>query len=70
MLAVEQAASSIRPGTMNRRAQLYSFFELWRHYRNCRRNERNTLNALRFETDAEANLLGSQWADQPPASAS
>jgi len=36
---------------------LYSFQQLWRHYRTCRRNKRNTLNALRFEIDAEAKLL-------------
>jgi RNA-directed DNA polymerase len=35
----------------------YSFSELFRAYRICRRNKRNTLNALRFEIDAEANLL-------------
>ena len=34
------------------------FFEnLHQHYRTCRRNKRNTLNALRFEMDAAANLL-------------
>jgi len=42
---------------MDRRDQLYSFAELHRHYRTCRRNKRATLNALRFEVDAEANLL-------------
>jgi len=41
-------------------AQLYSFAELHRHYRTCRRNKRNTLNALRFEIDAEAQLLDLQ----------
>ena len=35
----------------------YSFGALWRHYRQCRRNKRNTINALAFEADAEANLL-------------
>ena len=38
-------------------SDLYSFSELHRHYRNCRRNKRNTMNALAFEIDAEANLL-------------
>ena len=39
---------------------LYSFRALWRHYRNCRRNKRNTFNALAFEVDAEARLLALQ----------
>jgi hypothetical protein len=33
---------------------------LWRQYRACRRNKRNTLNALRFELNAEENLLALQ----------
>lgn len=33
---------------------------MWRHYRNCRRNKRNTFNALVFEVDAEAQLLALQ----------
>ena len=36
---------------------LFTFQSLWRHYRRCRRNKRNTLNALAFEVDAESNLL-------------
>ena len=39
---------------------LYSFRALWRHYRQCRRNKRNTVNALAFEVNAEANLLALQ----------
>jgi len=39
---------------------LYSFRELWRQYRSCRRNKRNTANALAFEVNAEANLLALQ----------
>ncbi len=35
----------------------YSFANLWRQYRACRRDKRGTLNALAFEVDAEANLL-------------
>ncbi len=35
----------------------YSFENLHRAYRTCRRNKRNTANALAFEIDAEANLL-------------
>ncbi len=42
------------------RADLYSFEDLWRQYRACRRNKRNTLNQLRFEIDAERNLLDLQ----------
>jgi RNA-directed DNA polymerase len=37
--------------------ELYSFRALWRQYRSCRRNKRNSFNALAFEVDAEANLL-------------
>jgi len=40
----------------------YAFRALWRQYRRCRRNKRNTLNALAFEVDAEANLLALQRA--------
>jgi RNA-directed DNA polymerase len=36
---------------------LYSFTNLWRAYRDCRRNKGNTGNALAFEIDAEAKLL-------------
>ena len=39
---------------------LSSFRALWRQYRACRRNKRNTLNALAFEIDAEAKLLALQ----------
>jgi hypothetical protein len=39
---------------------LYSFEQLWRHYRQCRHNKRNTFNALAFEANAEANLLALQ----------
>ena len=39
---------------------LYAFPALWRHYRQCRRNKRNTRNALAFEINAEANLLALQ----------
>ena len=41
-------------------SDLYSFANLWRQYRACRRNKRNTLNALAFEIDAEAKLLDLQ----------
>jgi retron-type reverse transcriptase len=36
---------------------LYSFENLWQAYRACRRNKRNTRNALHFEVDAEASLI-------------
>jgi hypothetical protein len=39
---------------------IYSFSALWRRYRACRRNKRNTVNQLRFEIDLEANLLNLQ----------
>jgi hypothetical protein len=39
---------------------LYSFENLWRQYRACRRNKRGTLNQMRFEIDAEAQLLDLQ----------
>jgi len=35
----------------------YAFEELWRRYRHCRRNKRNTRNALAFEIEGEAKLL-------------
>lgn len=35
----------------------FAFENLWRQYRICRRNKRNTLNQLRFELDAESQLL-------------
>ncbi len=38
----------------------YAFEALWRQYRACRRNKRATVNALRFELNAEANLLALQ----------
>lgn len=36
---------------------LFSFENIHRHYINCRRNKRNTHNALRFEVQQELNLL-------------
>lgn len=42
---------------MTNRCDLYSFENLWRQYRICRRNKRNTINQLRFEVNAEAQLL-------------
>ena len=39
---------------------VFSFAALWRCYRRCRRNKRNTANALAFELDAEAKLLALQ----------
>lgn len=35
---------------------LFAFETLWRHYRICRRNKRNTINQLRFEVDASRAL--------------
>jgi hypothetical protein len=39
---------------------LYSFENIQRQYRICRSNKRNTLNALAFEVNAEANVLALQ----------
>jgi hypothetical protein len=39
---------------------IFAFAALWRRYRQCRRNKRNTINALAFEVNAEANLLALQ----------
>jgi RNA-directed DNA polymerase len=36
---------------------LFSFENIYRQYINCRRNKRNTINALRFEVDQERELL-------------
>jgi len=36
---------------------LFSYENLYRHYLGCRRNKRNTMNALRFEAQQELNLL-------------
>ena len=43
---------------------LFSFENLHRQYLNCRRNKRNTQNALRFEIEQEKNLLDLQAALQ------
>ncbi len=43
---------------------LFSFENLYRQYLACRRNKRNTLNALRFEARHEQNLLDLQDALQ------
>ena len=53
--AAGESSSVLRPFASY--ANLYSFERLWRAYRECRRNKRNTLNALAFEIDAEAGLL-------------
>lgn len=39
---------------------VFFFAALWQQYRRCRRNKRNSANALAFELDAEANLLALQ----------
>lgn len=46
-----------RPAAVILDIEHYAFENLWRQYRACRRNKRNTINQLRFEIDAEANLL-------------
>ena len=37
--------------------RLFSFENIFRQYLNCRKNKRNTVNALRFEMNCEENLL-------------
>ncbi len=37
--------------------EVFSFANIYRQYLNCRKNKRNTINALRFEIRAEENLL-------------
>ena len=52
---------------------LYSFRELWRRYRACRRKEPVTRNALAFEADAEAlqrELRGTPGAPGPRSASS
>ena len=39
-----------------------SLENLYRQYYRCRRNKRNTINALRFEADQEKNLIDLQEA--------
>jgi len=39
---------------------LFALSDLWRHYRTCRRNKRNTRSALNFEFTLEGNLLALQ----------
>jgi RNA-directed DNA polymerase len=50
----------IAPSFESMSADIYAFENLWRQYRNCRRNKRNTINALAFEIDAEAQLVALQ----------
>jgi len=50
----------IAPSRDGVRTDPYSFAALRRHWHQCRRSKRCTLNALRFELDAEANLLDLQ----------
>ena len=49
-----------RGGAEHPARDLYSFEELWRHWRRCRSNKRSTANALRFEFSVEANLFALQ----------
>lgn len=52
-----QLASSPRGGSDARGDFLFSFENLYRNYLKCRKNKRSTFNALKFEVDAEENLL-------------
>jgi RNA-directed DNA polymerase len=41
----------------NGSAEAFSFRSIYRNYRKCRRNKRNSINALRFEINAESNII-------------
>jgi hypothetical protein len=56
----QQQLRACRAGRLVIGPDPYAFRALWRQYRGCRRNKRNSLNALAFEADAEANLLALQ----------
>ncbi len=36
---------------------IFSFGNIYRRYLACRKNKRNTINALKFEINAEENIL-------------
>ena len=40
---------------------MFSFGNIYRGYLACRRNKRNTINALKFEINAEENILKLEW---------
>ena len=42
---------------MTKLLEIFSFANIYRCYLACRRNKRNTVNALRFEINAEENIL-------------
>ncbi|MDP2929397.1 MAG: reverse transcriptase/maturase family protein [Candidatus Omnitrophota bacterium] len=42
---------------MTKLLEIFSFANIYRCYLACRRNKRNTINALRFEINAEENIL-------------
>jgi RNA-directed DNA polymerase len=54
----EDGRAALPPPADNPQARrIYTFENLWRAYRECRRTKRATLNALAFEIDAERGLL-------------
>ena len=53
----QQQLRSRRAGRLVIGPDLFPFRALWRQYRGCRRNKRNTHSALAFEVGAEAKLL-------------
>ncbi len=47
----------VRVAPANDSAEAFSFRGIYRNYRKCRRNKRNSPNALRFEINAESNII-------------
>lgn len=48
---------SVLSVSANGYAEAFSFSGIYRNYRKCRRNKRNSINALRFEINAESNII-------------
>ena len=47
----------VRGGQWQIMKEIFSFGNIYRCYLNCRKNKRNTINALKFEFNAEENIL-------------
>ena len=47
---------NISPNKVAREEYLFSFANLYRRYLECRQRKRGTINALKFELNAEENL--------------
>ncbi len=48
---------SVLSVSANGSAEAFSFQGIYRNYRKCRRNKRSSINALRFEINAESNII-------------